>query len=473
MKRYIILILTCIWTIFCFAQNANTADSNQSSEWLCGPKCLNFLCQRFKIDSNVDELSRLSNCDENRGTTLLGLYQAATAKGLQAMGAKLSVDELASLKIPAIAHFWSNHFVVVEGAPGGLIKVTDTSLEPATIILIDKEEFGKLYSGFALLVSTDAAAFPQSATVGADLRVDNYTWDFGTVNEDVELTHTFIVTNKGNEDLIISKVNTSSDSTIASPSQVKVAPNAHTTLTATVDTKHYSGQLGEMIFIYSNDKVTPVIQLGIQGVVRPSKVPIWPREINLGEVSATGSVSQDIYVSKLSGDTLRVESVNSDNPFIIADLDGTTSNQQSVNIISVKLKPEAPVGKISGTVAVHTNHPTEPIVYIPVTATITGDIHFSPTTAFFGCIKRGNRATIEVTISNKMQEPLEIEKIESESSYILVNKDNNTSDNHRSIIISVSEDAPSGYLNTTVVVYTNNHSQPRISIPVYAFVTSE
>ena len=147
---------------------------------LCGPKCLLVVCQRFGITADLDEVVRVAGTDPQRGTSLAGLQRAAEGKGLQALAVKIGVDELARLELPAIAHCWDTHYVVVQRASGGSLEVTDPPEEPR---LMRAEEFKKVFSGFALLISKDRSPFPAQQKQGPDPRCDSYLLDFGFADE--------------------------------------------------------------------------------------------------------------------------------------------------------------------------------------------------------------------------------------------------------------------------------------------------
>ena len=182
------------------AQRTNCREADS----LCGPNSLLIICQKFGVKTDLEELKALSGYEAEASTTMLGLQRAAEAKGLHAVGMKIGVDELAGLKMPAIAHLWSDHFVVVESASADpdTLKVTNPPGEPR---LVSKQDFAKSYSGFALLVAKDADSFPKPEAAGPDIRFDGYIWDFGSIDEGELAYHTFKARNAGNEDLVISK----------------------------------------------------------------------------------------------------------------------------------------------------------------------------------------------------------------------------------------------------------------------------
>jgi hypothetical protein len=99
----------------------------QQTDYDCGVVCLQMvLCQR-KIATKVEEL-RAAAGTRPGGTSLLGLKQAAEAKGLQASVWRLSWQDLLRAPLPAVAFSDGHHFVVLEeiDANGGVI-----ALDPA------------------------------------------------------------------------------------------------------------------------------------------------------------------------------------------------------------------------------------------------------------------------------------------------------------------------------------------------------
>ena len=99
----------------------------QQSRQTCGPAALAAVCRYYHIPATETEIARLAGTQAN-GTTMLGLQQAAQAKGLTAEGQERGVDELASLPHPCILYFHQGHFAVLTGVQDGRFYVADPSL---------------------------------------------------------------------------------------------------------------------------------------------------------------------------------------------------------------------------------------------------------------------------------------------------------------------------------------------------------
>jgi len=89
---------------------------------LCGPVALYKLLASRGISSTLDELAALAGTDDT-GTTMLGLAEAAKAKGLGLVG--VETNDVHRLTPPFIAYVGDNHFVVVKRVADDMVYVDD------------------------------------------------------------------------------------------------------------------------------------------------------------------------------------------------------------------------------------------------------------------------------------------------------------------------------------------------------------
>nr|NIQ83038.1 DUF1573 domain-containing protein [Anaerolineae bacterium] len=331
---------------------------------MCGPRCLFIVCQLLGVTADVEDLARLSGT-AGGGTTLAGLYEAVRKKGLHAVGMKIGVDELAALEVPAIAHLWGNHFVVVESASADpdTLKVTSPPAEPR---LVSKQDFAKRYSGFALLVAKDETLFPKAEVNGPDLRFDSYNYDFGFIEEGEQVVHTFAYQNKGNEELVLSKADTSCSCTQAFLLEEKrIPPGGKGELAVGFDGAGRQGAQFQVIYVHSNDPISPIVRLQISGVIKPIRVPVSPRSLHFGAAKKRDGAKREFFVGDPGDGSLTVKDVTSDSPFLDVSLTKTTDEQRPGYLVKAILKPGAPIGELKSTIKLSTNHPREPVVEIP------------------------------------------------------------------------------------------------------------
>lgn len=105
--------------------------------FLGAPTNLSTLRQRFQIGS--------------RGMSIREIKEVAAATGLVTRAVRCELDELRSLKIPAILHYEFSHFVVLLGlARDGRLKIFDPAIGNK---LIAQPEMSRAFTGIALEVS--------------------------------------------------------------------------------------------------------------------------------------------------------------------------------------------------------------------------------------------------------------------------------------------------------------------------------
>jgi ATP-binding cassette, subfamily C, bacteriocin exporter len=82
----------------------------------CGAACIASIAAHYKLQLPVSRIRQYAGTDK-RGTNVLGLIEASERLGLQAKGAKGTVDSLSKIPLPAIAHVvlknGLQHYVVV------------------------------------------------------------------------------------------------------------------------------------------------------------------------------------------------------------------------------------------------------------------------------------------------------------------------------------------------------------------------
>ena len=460
--------IACIFMFLLAHASFAACKSCSESDKLCGPKTLIIVCHKLGIESDLEEMKTLCGYDDRSGTSMLGLLNAAKSKGLQAVGMKIGLDELAAFKGPKIAHLWDNHFMVVEPWDADTIMVTDPPGEPKAM---KKDDFKKAYSGFALLIAKDASAFPESKAEGADLRFDSYNWDFGSVNQGDLPTYSFKCRNVGSADLVISKVDTScSDCVVPTDWTRTIPPGGEGEIKALVMTPNQQRGIAKQLYVTSNDPISPMIQLNVTGYIRPAQLLFSPRTVNFGTPRRTESASREVYALVLKEDNVVVTAVSSDSPFVDAALARSKVDDRPGYVITASLKPGAPIGDFKAKITIVSNHPNQPKAELPVTATIRGNIDLDRDTFFLGLAKKGKTSVSNVTISTVGKDPFAIGKIDNPLSYVSVDAKPKTEGKEYVLTATLKPDAPLGNIKGDITIHTNDPDQPEIKIPVYAYV---
>lgn len=109
----------------------------------CGPTCIKIITKFYGKTINTQQLRALSETTR-RGSSLLGLSEAAESIGFRTLGVQLSFNKLLEAPLPCILHWNKNHYVVLYKIKKGTLYISD----PAKgLLTYKKDEFIKFWIG--------------------------------------------------------------------------------------------------------------------------------------------------------------------------------------------------------------------------------------------------------------------------------------------------------------------------------------
>lgn len=434
---------------------------------LCGPRSLLHVCQELGINATLDELAALSKCSAASGTSLLDLKRATEAKGLAAAAMKIGAADLAKPGTLSVACLAVDHFVAVKGC-GDHLQVTDSPL-PTT--QMKAEDFTALYSGFALLVARDPAAFPKPRDEGPDLRLATYRCDLGCMYAGDCKVQTVKCRNSGSMGATISKVEPSCSCVSIVDRPYSLAPGAEADLKFLLNSSGERGGVAYVLMVSSNDPIVPVLRLEVIAYVRSRALPCAPRRVSFGQTRPQYAI-QEVYIPSTEQEPVLVKKVECEPSYLKAYMTVSSDPALPGTMVTVSLDPDTPVGQINGKLRIETDHPFQPIAELPVTATIKGNVELDRDAFFLGFVKEGKGAAAEVTISTVSKDPLKISKIESTLGCVDVKVEAKAEGREYFLKATLKPDAPPGNVKGEVIIHTNE-AGPEVRIPVYAFIEKE
>ena len=96
-------------------------------------------------------------------------------------------------------------------------------------------------------------------------QVSNF-FDFGTIDKGANGVHTFVLTNTGDNALVISKCEKTCGCTIPKCNPAPISPGKSSQVVVTYDTERL-GPFNKTVKVHTNDPDRPVIHLRIKGTV--------------------------------------------------------------------------------------------------------------------------------------------------------------------------------------------------------------
>jgi len=100
--------------------------------------------------------------------------------------------------------------------------------------------------------------------------IDPYSWDFGRAKEGEALKHAFALKNESRETLTIKDVSSSCGCTVSKVEKKILLPGQSATLEVRFNTKGYSGNTQQYVYVHTDSLDKPIIRFIIKAeVIKP------------------------------------------------------------------------------------------------------------------------------------------------------------------------------------------------------------
>ena len=189
------------------------------------------------------------------------------------------------------------------------------------------------------------------------------THDFGRVDQGTHVRHAFVFRNDGGLDLTIDNLRSGCACTAAAVTPQEsgaptrtIPPGGAGTIEASFDTSAEHGRQSRTISVYSNDPASPVTSLTLTGEVTAA-VAAEPAQVYVGHVARGQDTPSDIRI--VTGGGASVDGVESPGRVLAASLRAAS--------IHLSIRPDAPLGRFTESVAVRVANAAPPRLTIPVT----------------------------------------------------------------------------------------------------------
>ena len=173
-----------------------------------------------------------------------------------------------------------------------------------------------LFVAFCLLTS-ELDAQPKLTVVGGT------TVEFGNVYYAKKVSRKVQILNAGDEDLVVTEIDTFCGCTQAKITSKRIAPNTNAVLTLTFDGKLFQGNISKAIHVQSNDPSLPVAVIMFTANVF-KLLDIDPEYIYFGVVPVDSTVTRTLKVKNISPDNLSILRVVAKDAFVHAKVKSTT-----------------------------------------------------------------------------------------------------------------------------------------------------
>jgi len=322
------------------------------------------------------------------------------------------------------------------------------------------------------LLALATSLFAEGAAAGAPKAVAvEPVADVGSVAKGDNVNHDFVIKNDGTLPLEISKVQPACGCTVASFDKT-IAPGKSGVVHLVVDTSTFNGPIAKGVTVYTNDTASPQIQLTIKAKVEPyiSVKPGYARYIVVQGEPVDGDIAQLLWSS--DGTSFDVLSVDSQLPALKVSFREATDKERLPDIkgkqwrVEMLLSNNAPVGPLANYVTVHTNHPKQKIVQIPVSGFVRPVVAVTPPVADFGKIELKEPLKKAILVRNFATESINVTRIDNDVKGIDAKLEPVTVGREYQVRITLNPELGKGPFSGKIKVHTDSPKTPVIEVEI-------
>jgi hypothetical protein len=323
----------------------------------------------------------------------------------------------------------------------------------------------------ALLVAASLlAAGKPKATVAEPVK------DVGTVPKGEKIVHDFMIKNEGDADLQITNVQPACGCTVADFDKV-IKPGATGKVHAVIDSSTFNGPISKGVSVFTNDPDHPQIELTVHAKIEPyiSVKPGYARYITVQGEPQEGNIVQTLWAP--DGTAWDITSADSPYPYLAVTFHEAKPEERLSEAkgkqwkVEMKLSNNAKVGPLADYVTVHTTHPKQKVVQIPVSGFVRPVIAVTPPTADFGNIELKEPLKRSLDIRNFATEPIKVTSIDSSLPKGFETKlEPITEGREYQLRVVVNPGLPKGPFTGKVTIHTDSPKVPTLEVELKGIV---
>lgn len=428
-----------------------------ANETNCGISSIADMCAVTGRNLGAEEQRTLESRLPGTTCSMLDVKAAAAAIGLDLIGANINLDGLLmTLRGPKIIHLRDpEHFAVVLTGSSEMVQL----LEAGQLVVVPHSEVAKRYDGYALVLPEATMAN------GPRLQLKNFHCDFGVVGVGQRVTQVFRVANGGDEEMSIATQPQGCWSPATTIDQDILAPGQETQITASF-TVPISGEMMLGVKLLSSDPAQPLTYLTIRGKV-PHGLTVRPDKVYVGGYRGERP-SRVVVVS--GPEDMQLGQVRCQNGLFDISISRPTLSHDGARSwrIQVTAKETNRIGPIDDELEIETGHKERPLITVPISGEIRGDLMLSSRSLFLARMHDGKHEG-ELLLASRLGKPFCVKRVEADDRRVVVGAEQRTA-GVWVLRASVDDTSEPGVVDAVITVMTDVPGEETLKIPVYAHV---
>ncbi len=300
--------------------------------------------------------------------------------------------------------------------------------------------------------------------------------DMGTVAKGDKVAADFEIRNEGDAVLEISNVQPACGCTVADFDKT-VAPGKTGKVHAVVDTASFNGPITKGVTVFTNDPANPQIELTLRAKVEPyiSIKPGYARYITVQGESKEGNIVQTLWSP--DGTPMAITSVDSPYPYLkvsfrealpMESIPEAKGNKQWR--VEMKLANDAKVGPLADYVTIHTTHPKQKLVQVPVSGFVRPVMAVTPPVGDFGQIELKEPLRKSLSVKNFATEPIKLTSVDSSLKGVEAKVEPLEEGREYSIRLTLSPELGKGPFAGKLTLHTDSPKMPQLEVELKGII---
>lgn len=293
--------------------------------------------------------------------------------------------------------------------------------------------------------------------------------DVGFVAKGDLAVHEFVLRNEGNAPLEVREVRAACGCTVADFDKV-IAPGKTGKVRVTLDTGSFNGPVAKGVTVFTNDPDTPTLELTVRTEVGQfiKLKPGYARFITV-QGEPEGKIVQTLWTPDKT--PLEIVKVESPYPFMnVRFWEAKPEERLAENAdqqqwkVEIHLADDAPVGALTEPVKVHTTHPKQKLVQIPISGFIRPVMAVTPPVVDMGQVNGKEPVKFSLNVRNFATEPIKVTGVAGDVQGIDAKIQPLQEGREYQVQVTFQPQAQKGPVNGKLTLTTDSQKVPRIEV---------
>jgi hypothetical protein len=295
--------------------------------------------------------------------------------------------------------------------------------------------------------------------------------DVGTVAKGEKASADFLIRNDGDAVLEITNVQPACGCTVAEFDKT-VAPGKTGKVHAVVDTATFNGPIAKGVTVFTNDAALPQIELTLRVKVEPyiSVKPGYARYITVQGEPKEGNIVQTLWVP--DGTPMEITKADSPWPYLTVTYREATAAERLPEVkgkqwrVEMKLSNDAKVGALMDSVTIHTTHPKQKLVQIPISGFVRPVMAVTPPVGDYGEIQLKEPLKRSVVVKNFATEPIKLTSVETSLKGVEARIEPLTEGREYTIRVTLDPSLGKGPFHGKLTLHTDSPRMPQLDVEI-------